>query len=103
MVKRTLCDLRPIYIRAVLLYASNATIRIRGRSSIDGATWLDSNPTGAAATNGYIDGVWISPTAANAVAIGVQSTENPFASWDNCAAGGPLMVATVAKALAGYP
>jgi hypothetical protein len=44
-----------IYLRLLLLYNFNATVRLRGRCSLDNVTWIDVNPGAAPADGGYID------------------------------------------------
>lgn len=49
-----------VYFRALILYASAAEVRVRGRCSIDGVTYVDANPD----AGGYIDGLtaaWDAP------------------------------------------
>lgn len=42
-----------VYFRALILYANQAEVRVRGRCSIDGVTYVDANPD----ADGYIDGL----------------------------------------------
>lgn len=44
-----------IYIRLLLLYNFNATVRLRGRCSLDNVTWTAVNPGATPAAGGYID------------------------------------------------
>lgn len=46
-----------MYFRALIVYANNAEVRVRGRYSLDGVTYADANPSTVAADSGYIDGL----------------------------------------------